>query len=41
MGTSKNPNFLSIIADTPMQGETVPELLVASNSFNEAVVYLL
>ena len=41
MGISKNPNFLSIIANALMQGVTVQELQVASNSYNEAVVHLL
>ena len=41
MGTSKNPNILSIIEDMPIRGRTMQELLVASNSSNEEVVYLL
>ena len=41
MGISKNPNFLSIIANALMQGVTVQELQVASNGYNEAVVHLL
>ena len=41
MGISKNPNFLSIIANVLMQGVTVQELQVASNGYNEAVVHLL
>jgi len=37
----KTLNFLSIIAEVSMQGKTVQELLVASSSFNAAVVHLL